>query len=64
MPIINNEGNVLGILGISIIIDSNVAQSNALGKMFNELIDFLPAHIYWKDKSGVYLVPGRKRRNF
>lgn len=55
VPIIDEAQKVVGILGISIEVDQEIAHVKSLSKMFSELIDFLPAHIYWKDKEGAYL---------
>lgn len=54
VPWIQND-KVIGILGISTQIEPYELELRKKDSMLQEIIDALPAHIYWKNKEGVYL---------
>lgn len=54
VPIIDPNGNVVGILGISTDNTSKVVAERKAQKLFDHLLIHLPCIVYWKDKNFVY----------
>lgn len=54
-PLQDENGNVIGILGISFDISEKVREENPEQLALNNIIANMPGHVYWKDKNGVYL---------
>lgn len=53
VPILKDD-SVIGILGISTKVDPNEIELRKKDIIFQKVIDLIPAHIFWKDKSGAY----------
>lgn len=54
VPVLQDD-KVIGILGISNQIDKEELALRKKETMLQDVIDMLPAHIYWKNKDGVFL---------
>lgn len=62
LPLKDSKGKVIGLLGISIDITNQKAQQDKLQNekeqvefTLDYIIAHLPAHVYWKNKDGIYL---------
>lgn len=62
IPLKDRNGEIIGLLGISFDISSIKEQEMGLvlarrqtQLVLQSIIDFLPGHVYWKNKNGVYL---------
>jgi two-component system aerobic respiration control sensor histidine kinase ArcB len=61
-PLINNKGNIIGLIGISIDITSYKEHEHEIIKnhrqtesAFTKIISFIPGNVYWIDKKGICL---------
>jgi PAS domain S-box-containing protein len=59
-PIYDNKGKVIGIIGVSIDITDRRAKEGKENELkiqwnINNILQYIPAYIYWKDIHGVYL---------
>ncbi len=60
IPLLDDEKNIVGILGISLDLPetknkTNCEQQHKQDLAFKRIIDNLPEHVYWKNKEGEYL---------
>ncbi|MDR1244577.1 MAG: PAS domain-containing protein, partial [Endomicrobium sp.] len=59
-PLYDDKGNVVGIIGVSIDITDHKAKEYAENELkiqqyINNIVEYVPGCIYWKDINGVYL---------
>jgi PAS domain S-box-containing protein len=59
-PLYDDEGNVVGIIGISVDITDRKAKEGKENELkiqwsINNILQYIPAYIYWKDIHGIYL---------
>ena len=58
IPMLNNEGNLLGFRGVDMDITERERSHEALReskKMIEGIINAIPVRVFWKDKNLVYL---------
>jgi two-component system aerobic respiration control sensor histidine kinase ArcB len=54
-PLFDQEGNVIGLLGISFDITEKKQKEENKDILLEEIISNLPGNVYWKNREGVYL---------
>jgi|GEM_PF-6864429 len=61
-PLLDKNGGIIGIIGVSLDLTEQVNKYNQLikskaqnEKSLEDILSVIPAHIYWKDVNGVYL---------
>ena len=55
IPLRQDNGTVVGILGVSVDIKQYKKQIEKNTKMLDEIIASMPGHVYWKGKDGIFL---------
>lgn len=58
VPLKNKSGKIVGLLGISVDITQlkhSLERERLAALRISQVMSYLPAHLYWKDKEGVYL---------
>ncbi|MBA2650672.1 MAG: PAS domain-containing protein, partial [Tatlockia sp.] len=61
-PLLDEQGNIIGIIGTSLNITDRIQQESLLKSTqekiestLENIVTHMPGHVYWKDKNGVYL---------
>ena len=59
-PLYNDKGNVIGIIGVSVDITDRQTKENEENELktqwyINNILQYIPGYVYWKDIHGVYL---------
>jgi len=58
VPLKNQSGEIFGLLGISVditMLKQSLERERLAALRISQVMSYLPAHLYWKDKDGVYL---------